>query len=706
MRAALVAVALFASIGCRQILGLHDLPPADGGGGDDAAPAITVAFAMASSVTDEAAGTHEVAVVLSGPATVPVTVDYAVLGGTATEGADYVLTSGTLTFPVGVVEQDIAIQIVMDTLDEPDETILLGLANAQGATLGGAMHTVTISANAIPRINFATSSAMLSEAVTSTSIMVTLDQLSTVPVMVNYAVVPASTTATGGGVDYTLANGTLTIPAGTLGGSIPLAIVDDTLDEDDEQIAIQLAMPVNAELGTTTLFTYTILDDDAPPSVSITTASSSVGEGAGTTNLTVALSAASGKTITVDFAGTGTATEGADYAYTPAGHALTFAAGMVTQTIAITIVEDSLAEPDETVITTLASPVNATLAGSPNTITILDDDPVCLGPTGNYQVCLAAPPTQPVTLSGALNTDTSTQCAAFQPTGWTPAQPAACFVIGTTITIAAGTVSVTGSRPLVLVATDTITIAGTLDVASHLGGTSGPGSNLGCAAYGTPPGGSNNGGSGGAGGSFMSAGGDGGPGGTGPMGLSLGADGASPTSLRGGCDGELGGNGGPGKATGAVGRGGGAVYLLAGNAIVLSSGVINASGSGATGGEAVAGGSGAGAGGMIELFAASISWTGPTSVLANGGGGASGGGGSMGGGSGDDPSSASVTAVAPGGGTGGGPGGHGYAGTNAAQSGGGAGGQHGGGGGGGGGGFIESNQSLVGAAISAGVVVD
>ena len=187
------------------------------------------------------------------------------------------------------------------------------------------------------------------------------------------------------------ANGTLTIAAGTLGATIPLAIVNDALDENDEQIVVQLSNPSNAELGTTTRFTYTILNNDPSPTVSITTASSSVGESVGTTTLTVALSAASGKDITVTFAGTGTATEGADYAYTPADHAVVPGGhDDADDRDRRRRGHDRRARRDRRHHARVAG--QWPFAGAPNITTILDDDPMRLGPAGNYQVCLAAMP--------------------------------------------------------------------------------------------------------------------------------------------------------------------------------------------------------------------------------------------------------------------------------------------------------------------------
>ena len=69
-------------------------------------------------------------------------------------------------------------------------------------------------------------------------------------------------TATGGGTDYTLANGTLTIAAGDTSGTITIAsIVDDALDESDETVIVT-HNPTNATLGSDDTHTYTITDNE------------------------------------------------------------------------------------------------------------------------------------------------------------------------------------------------------------------------------------------------------------------------------------------------------------------------------------------------------------------------------------------------------------------------------------------------------------
>ena len=134
-------------------------------------------------------------------------------------------------------------------------------------------------------------------------------------------------TATGSGTDYTLANDTLTITAGDTTGTITIAnVINDVLDEADETVIVTLSNPSNATLGSNSVHTYTISDNDNPPVIDFAATSSSGAESVSSADLTVDLSAASGQDVTIDFAVTGTAT-GSGTDYTLANDTLTITAG-------------------------------------------------------------------------------------------------------------------------------------------------------------------------------------------------------------------------------------------------------------------------------------------------------------------------------------------------------------------------------------------
>jgi hypothetical protein len=238
-------------------------------------------------------------------------------------------------------------------------------------------------------------------------------------------------------------------------------------------------------------------------------------------------------------------------------------------------------------------------------------------------ICLPSTPSATFSFGLTISVDTGSSqfCQQF-----TSAQIAdACVIAAASITLTTGTVHVTGPRPLVLVATDTLSLASaaTLDLASHVGGDVGAAANPAACRTGIPPLVGNGTSGGGAGGSFGGRGGDGGRGGSstgGSGGMSATADALPPTVLRGGCPGQA-GAGLPGDR----GNGGGAALFIA-NAIEVD-GTIDASGGSGTGGTtATGGGGGGGSGGMLMFEASMLTISGTAKVFASGGAGGEGSG--------------------------------------------------------------------------------
>ena len=184
--------------------------------------------------------------------------------------------------------------------------------------------------------------------------------------------------ATGLGQDYTLADGTLTISRGETSGTITITdIVDDLLDEDNETVIVTLSNPSNATLGTDNVHTYTINDNDNFPNIDFNIISSNSDEPSPSINITVDVSQTSGREISVDYQLTGTAT-GSGTDYNLENGTLIIDAGENTGTITIPgILDDDLAEEDETIIITLSNPTNAILGDDhiyTHTILANDDD--------------------------------------------------------------------------------------------------------------------------------------------------------------------------------------------------------------------------------------------------------------------------------------------------------------------------------------------
>jgi len=97
-----------------------------------------VQFSSASYSVGEADGQVTVTVSRTGGSQGVVSVDYAAgTGGTAEEGDDYTVTSGTLYWADGdSSDKTFTVAIIDDTADEGAETAPLILMNPQGTTLG------------------------------------------------------------------------------------------------------------------------------------------------------------------------------------------------------------------------------------------------------------------------------------------------------------------------------------------------------------------------------------------------------------------------------------------------------------------------------------------------------------------------------------------------------------------------------------------
>jgi len=400
----------------------------------------TVGFASPASLQDEASGTVQIAVVLSAAAERFITVEYSLTGGTATNGVDYTGSDGTLSFAPGETGQAISLVILADGIEEPPETIEIRLRSpSAGGELGASSHTLTISADILPRVAFTAGTSSAAESATTT-IEIALDVPATVAASVDYTI---TGTATGGGTDFTLTSGTVTFAPGATTQQLVVGEVNDALDEDDESIVVTLTNPTNVIIGASGTRTHTIADNDLPPTVTYTTTSSSSSEATATFSLNVTLSAPSGRTVTVPFSRTGgTANAPADYSYATSS-ALMFPAGTTAQTITVSVVDDNLDEDSETVDTTLGTPTNGTLTGSPTrTLTITDNDP---RPTASFNIATSSRTEGNVTttLTVALSTASGrTVTVPFSATGGTAISPDD-YSYGTSspLTFAAGTTS-------------------------------------------------------------------------------------------------------------------------------------------------------------------------------------------------------------------------------------------------------------------------
>ena len=389
---------------------------------DETTPSLSIADA---STTDETAANLTATVTLSGQSSSTVTVDYATSDGTASAAADYTNTSGTLTFNPGDTSQTFNIPILADTIDENNETFSVTLSSPTNATINDLLGQFTIvDDDTAPTVSLGDATTSNENAAT-TNLVATLSAASEKTITIDYATSDGTATA---GSDYTADTGTITFAPNVTTQNVPVAVLADTTDEDDETVTVTLSNPSEVTLNDA-IGLLTITDDDNEPNISIadmtTPNETAVGR-----SITVSLDAASEKTITVDYTtADGTATAANDYV--SATGTLTFNAGETSKTISLSIVQDTIDELDETFTVSLSNPTNSSISTAIGTVTITDDEgtptlsiadvtttdesPANLTAT----VSLSGDSSQTVTVAWATSDGTATAAADYTAAGGT-----------------------------------------------------------------------------------------------------------------------------------------------------------------------------------------------------------------------------------------------------------------------------------------------
>lgn len=151
----------------------------------------------------------------------------------------------------------------------------------------------------INQIQFQSATSSVGEATTPANLTLTLDAIDSEDITVDYAVTGGS--ASGSGVDYTLASGTATITSGNLTTSIPVTIVNDSIDEGPETVEVTLTnQSANALLGAQTVHTLTITDNDtAGVTITETGGSTDVTEGFNTDTYSAVLTSQPTDDVTI-----------------------------------------------------------------------------------------------------------------------------------------------------------------------------------------------------------------------------------------------------------------------------------------------------------------------------------------------------------------------------------------------------------------------
>ncbi|MCK4901248.1 MAG: hypothetical protein KAS38_20865, partial [Anaerolineales bacterium] len=145
-----------------------------------------------------------------------------------------------------------------------------------------------------------------------------------------------------------------------------------------ETVVLAMGTPQNAILGSPGTHIATIVDDETN-TVAFTFESQSKTEDSDSMTITAQLTNLSSRDVTVPLNFSGTATQDVDY--TTSFTQFVILAGSLSKDILIELVNDTIIEPDETIIVTMGTPQNAGI-GLPSVHTaLISDDDVLACPT-------------------------------------------------------------------------------------------------------------------------------------------------------------------------------------------------------------------------------------------------------------------------------------------------------------------------------------
>jgi len=225
-------------------------------------------------------------------------------------------------------------------------------------------------------------STTVSESGGTASFTVSLSVPTNHRIKVNFSTIDGTALA---GLDYTNSPDTLTLEPGVTSGSFTIPIINDGLNENDETLTVKITP--NLGIVTRAQSTLTILDDDPPPTLTINDVSGIEGRFGNALFFEVTLSAASGKTVTVEYATV--ANSASENDFVASKDTLSFVPGQTIKNVVVPIFSDQLSESDETFTINLSNPNNAIITDGQGVGTIIDDDAPLLATEAPSQRAIA-----------------------------------------------------------------------------------------------------------------------------------------------------------------------------------------------------------------------------------------------------------------------------------------------------------------------------
>lgn len=349
----------------------------------------------------------------------PTILSYTIGGLASGNGVDYTSSAvNTITIPAGDNQATINLTVIDDAIVEGNETVTIGAITLNsiysGVTLNPAIPVVNIADNDVATLTL-NGPVTVTEGNTGTvtaSFQVTLDKATASGFSINYATTDG--TALSLDNDYVSASGMITF-TGAAGEvkTINITVNSDTKIESNENFnlalsglsnnfANRLTVPVTASTGAITNDDFAVLQ--------ITKSDAAEGAYNGSFTLSFPPGVISDAATVINYTLTGTAI-GAGTDYTAAiTNTATIPAGQSSVIIPIPVLDDAIVENTETVILTtgtISSPYGVTVANSPLSLNILDNDNATLTLSGPVNITEGNAGTVTATFNVTLSKATS-----------------------------------------------------------------------------------------------------------------------------------------------------------------------------------------------------------------------------------------------------------------------------------------------------------
>lgn len=207
---------------------------------------------------------------LIGTSASPIDPKLAALAINGGETKTHALTSGSPAVDAGDNSLALDLDNVALTLDQAGQVRILHSIVDMGSFEG------VNAASGTPTVSFASATLTVNEGVGTVTLTVNLSSSTSQQVSIPFTLSGTATNST----DFTTTSSPLIIAANSTSGTIQISVTDDTLIESNETIIVTLGTPTNATLGSTTVETVTITDNDSNNSAptNITLSSNTVTE--------------------------------------------------------------------------------------------------------------------------------------------------------------------------------------------------------------------------------------------------------------------------------------------------------------------------------------------------------------------------------------------------------------------------------------------